>query len=113
MAGGGLIVDVDVKWAGTPSFPGRLSSALEKLARDFGALWQSNIHAAGAVDTGAYVGSIEAERVSETEWVVHDGVEYGIFVEFGTHRMAARPCAQPAIAQIQQAAPSVFSGIFS
>lgn len=109
---GGMVIDVKVNWIGTPGFAGRLSGAVEKLARDLGAQWQANIHAANAVDTGAYVGSIEAERASDNEWVVHDGVEYGIYVEFGTHRMAARPCAQPAVAQIQQVAPAVFEGLF-
>lgn len=28
--------------------------------------------------------------------VIHDGVEYGVFVEFGSSKMGARPCLVPA-----------------
>jgi hypothetical protein len=32
--------------------------------------------------------------------IIHDGVEYGIFVELGTSRMAARPNLVPAFEQV-------------
>lgn len=50
-----------------------------------------------AVDTGAMRSSLEAEKVGDLAWQVHDGVEYGIFVELGTSRMAAQPFLVPAV----------------
>lgn len=49
------------------------------------------------VDTGALRSSIEAEQVGDLRWEVHDGVEYGIFQELGTSRLAAQPFMVPAV----------------
>ena len=35
--------------------------------------------------------------------IVHDGVEYGVYQEFGTSKMAARPAAQTAASEIEPA----------
>jgi hypothetical protein len=35
--------------------------------------------------------------------IVHDGVEYGVYQEFGTTRMAARPAAHTAASEIEPA----------
>lgn len=42
------------------------------------------------VDTGALKNSIVA-RPDGNGWLLADGVEYGVYLEFGTARMAARP----------------------
>lgn len=49
------------------------------------------------VDTGALRGSIEYEMIDENTARIHDGVEYGIFQELGTSKMAAQPFFIPAI----------------
>lgn len=107
------VVAVKVTWRGVPAFPERYASAVEKVARDIAAHWQQNIRDVGAVDTGAYLNSVEAERLTDQTWVVHDGVEHGVYVELGTHHMPARPCAQPAIATVKQTLGPTFSGIFA
>jgi HK97 gp10 family phage protein len=50
------------------------------------------------VETGALRASLNAERKSKSpvRWVIQDGVEYGVFQELGTSRMAAHPFLVPA-----------------
>jgi len=48
------------------------------------------------VDTGALKNSINTKRQKKNEWRVQDGVEYGIYQELGTSRMAAQPFMVPA-----------------
>jgi HK97 gp10 family phage protein len=49
------------------------------------------------IDTGALRNSINTEKKSENEYWVQDGVEYGIFQELGTSKMAAHPFMVPAM----------------
>lgn len=49
------------------------------------------------VDTGTLKNSIQATRVGDAHWRVVVGVDYGMYVEWGTARMAAQPFFQPAI----------------
>lgn len=51
------------------------------------------------VDTGALRSSIVSESHADGPllFIVQDGVEYGVFVEFGTSRQAAQPFFIPAI----------------
>lgn len=47
------------------------------------------------VDTGTLRASIDSRRLSRMKYEIHDGVEYGYHLEFGTERMAARPFFAP------------------
>jgi hypothetical protein len=38
-------------------------------------------------------------------YIVHDGVEYGVYLEFGTSRMAARPMLRPAFGEVVRQLP--------
>lgn len=49
------------------------------------------------VDTGTLKNSIQATRVGTAHWRVVVGADYGVYVEWGTSRMAAQPFLQPAI----------------
>ena len=49
-----------------------------------------------AVDTGALKNSIHVENTGLAKRIVTDSVEYGIYVEMGTSRMAAQPFMVPA-----------------
>jgi len=46
-------------------------------------------------DMGTLMGSIRQERRGALHYVLTDGVEYGIYLEDGTERMAARPFMRP------------------
>ena len=52
------------------------------------------------VDTGALKSSINTKRVKNNYWRVQDGVEYGIYQELGTHKMAAQPFMVPAAEKV-------------
>lgn len=66
------------------------------------------------VDTGAYRNSITAESHMEGNmtFVAQDGVEYGVFVELGTSRMAARPALVPALEKNRQPFYDDFKELF-
>jgi HK97 gp10 family phage protein len=54
------------------------------------------------VDTGALKSSIDAEeKDGPLNWWVHDGVEYGIYQELGTSKMAAQPFMVPAVEAVR------------
>lgn|SRR5574341_409425 len=61
------------------------------------------------VDTGALRNSLHSEKVDEKTYMVADGVEYGIYQELGTHKMAAHPFLVPALEQVAKQ----FGGIVS
>lgn len=54
------------------------------------------------VDTGALRASMRWAEESPLRMVIHDGVIYGILLEQGTERMAARPFITPVFEQWRQ-----------
>lgn len=60
------------------------------------------------VDMGALYGSIKAIRESSLRHVIVDGVHYGVYLEFGTETMAARPFMQPMIDELKKKIPIIF-----
>lgn len=46
-------------------------------------------------DMGALLGSINTQRRGRLHYEHRDGVEYGIFMEFGTEHIAPRPWVNP------------------
>jgi HK97 gp10 family phage protein len=66
------------------------------------------------VDTGALRNSITSESHLEEDllYIVQDGVEYGIFQELGTSKMAAHPFIIPAIEAFAQRFLEAFAGLF-
>ena len=66
------------------------------------------------VDTGALRNSILSESGMQKEFVfiVQDGVEYGIFQELGTSRMAAHPFVVPAVLKNEKGYADAFKELF-
>lgn len=62
------------------------------------------------VDTGRLRSSIHTYRLNETTVVVQDGVDYGVFIEFGTSKMAAQPFFTPAMNLIRTEFPQLVAG---
>ena len=54
---------------------------------------------APAIDTGALVNSVGMEMVSSLTAQVGTDKEYGLYLEYGTARVAARPWLTPAVEQ--------------
>lgn len=54
------------------------------------------------VDIGTLWNSITWEPTAPRERTISDGVDYGIYLEYGTEKMAARPWMVPAFARAQE-----------
>ncbi|MEQ9027566.1 MAG: hypothetical protein RLP44_02525 [Aggregatilineales bacterium] len=52
------------------------------------------------VDTGALRASLHTEKRGDNDYIIADGVEYGIHLELGTENMEARPFMRPIILQL-------------
>lgn len=64
------------------------------------------------VDTGALRNSIHSEEGDGLTAIVADGVEYGIYQELGTYKMAAQPFMVPSLEQNAGAIADSFRGLF-
>lgn len=56
---------------------------------------------APAIDTGNLRGSIAAMMVNQTLAIVAVNTEYGIYLEYGTRKMAPRPYIRPAVDEVK------------
>ena len=86
-----------------------IPAGMFEVAEDVAIDVKENIVRQGVVDTGALLSSITAEQRGDDITVVRDGVEYGIYNEFGTHKMAARPFFMPAIEHYGELFDRVFT----
>jgi phage gpG-like protein len=59
------------------------------------------------IDTGALRASIHVEMTDALTAMVSDGVAYGVYLEFGTSRMAARPFMMPALVWVSREAQRI------
>lgn len=64
------------------------------------------------VDTGALKNSLHTEKKRRGLYWVGDGVEYGIYQEMGTHKMAAQPFLVPAVEAVRRYIDKMFEGLF-
>lgn len=76
----------------------RAAAVVAKAALDI----QAQAQARAPVDTGTLRASIRAKRISATHWEVWVGVDYGIYLEYGTRHMAAQPYMRPAVASVAE-----------
>lgn len=72
-------------------------NALKRIAFQVEAHIKKYIQQKHIIDTGAYFNSILAEPINPELWWVHDGVDYGIWQEFGHHNVAPRTAFTPAV----------------
>ena len=75
----------------------RARVALEFVALETGARAQDNIRSVGAIDTGFMINTTAARRITPDLWSIGTVAFYGLFIEFGTVFMAARPWLIPAM----------------
>lgn len=73
--------------------PERAEAIVEKAARNIERRAKDN----APVDTGALKGSIHVEPAGQFSRTIGDGVEYGIFQEYGSAYMGAQPWLIPAV----------------
>lgn len=98
------MADTDVVWEVVSTRIPRIVKAMEAKAGAIVAKTALDIQAGAQrrapVDTGTLRASIQAKRINATTWEVYVGVDYGIYLEFGTRHMAARPYLRPAVAEV-------------
>lgn len=64
------------------------------------------------VDTGTLRASVgPAARVKPRLWRLGVGAEYGLYLEYGTIRMAARPFMLPAVERTVRQVPDIMKGV--
>jgi HK97 gp10 family phage protein len=85
-----------------------------KIVNDYGNMVTNEAIKRAPVDTGALMNSIssESKMTGDMTFTVQDGVEYGVFQEFGTSRMAAQPFMTPAIETWRDRFFAAFEGLF-
>ena len=107
---GGIVLDTKIL--------DRITSEMRPKASQTVETYGIAIAGAGAqnapVDTGALRNTITSESHMEGDltYIVQDGVEYGIFQELGTSRMAAQPFLVPAIEAWAQRFQNAFAELF-
>jgi HK97 gp10 family phage protein len=108
----GIVLDTRVLDKITAEMEPRAWSVINKYG------WEIASEAAklAPVDTGALRSSLLSESgfVSEDKltFTIQDGVEYGIFQELGTSKMAAQPFLVPAVEAWTQRFLAAFSELF-
>ncbi|MFA5376890.1 MAG: hypothetical protein WC455_14160 [Dehalococcoidia bacterium] len=73
---------------------------------------KANIRAKHIIDTGALFNSVNTKKVKRGLYWVSDGVLYGIFHEFGTHKMSARPWMIPAVEKVRGYLGDLYKRLF-
>lgn len=63
------------------------------------------------VDTGALRSSIRTEKLASFSYQIVTGVDYAVFLEFGTSKMAARPFMGPLAAWLQKNVNEYFKNL--
>jgi hypothetical protein len=95
----------------------KMTAEMQSKANDitykFGSLISGDWAMAVPVDTSALKNSILSESGMEGMlYVAQDGVEYGVYVELGTSKMAARPALIPAVEKWREQYLTAFNGLF-
>lgn len=75
--------------------------AVAKTALDLEGQAKQNIRGHDLIDTGYLVGSVHAERMGPARWRVVVGAFYGVFHEYGTRFLPARPFLIPAANRVR------------
>jgi hypothetical protein len=65
------------------------------------------------VQTGALRAGIHAAPAGTLRWKVANSVDYGIYLEFGTRRMSARPFMGPMAEELRRMLPDLFRGFLA
>lgn len=80
-------------------FEDKSGEFLKSLSKEFGKAMhemEADAKRLAPVDTGRLRNSIYLNKVTDYHYVMRDGVEYGVFNEFGTNKMTPNPFFRPA-----------------
>lgn len=76
---------------------GSVSKEVDAAVRETAFSVEAKAAIAAPKDTWALTNSIETEKIEDGLYHVQDGVEYGIYQELGTSKMAAQPFLVPSV----------------
>jgi hypothetical protein len=79
-----------------------LSVVVRRTAFELQNRTQSTIRAKNIVDTGDLYNSVKVIQRNDLNAVLRVGVHYGIYHEYGTVKMAARPYVGPSVDSLRQ-----------
>jgi HK97 gp10 family phage protein len=64
------------------------------------------------IEFGNLLNSVETDKKKPGLYWVQDGVEYGVYQELGTYKMAARPFMKPAVEKVIQYLADLYRKLF-
>lgn len=110
IAGHGAVLDTAVLDRITAEMKPKASAIVNK----YGNMMLSSAVMLAPVDTSALINSLtsESKMTGDLTFTLSDGVEYGVYQEFGTSKMAAHPFMTPAIEKWAQKFMNAFEGLF-
>lgn len=111
IAGHGMVLDTAVLDRMTVQMKPRARAIIEK----YGLAVTGDAAMRAPFEFGALRNSItsESKMTGDMTFTVSDGVTYGIYQEFGTSKMRARPFMRPAIEAWKQRFQDAFKGLFT
>ena len=110
IAGHGAVLDTKV----LDRITANLRPGARKIVNAYGLAIAGDAAMMAPVDTGALKNSIPSESgmTDDLTYTVSDGVEYGVYQEFGTSRMGAQPFMIPAIEKWKDIFLDAFASLF-
>lgn len=90
----------------------RTHQELSQLVRTSAFRVEAGARLRAPVDTGNLRRLIKAEMTGDLSAIIVSGAEYGIYVEFGTTRMRARPYLTPALEEVARNIGAEFKSLF-
>lgn len=111
---GGMIESIHLDTSVLEKITNEIRPRASRVIENYGNMITSSAIKFAPVDTGALINSISAESkmTGELTFTLRDGVEYGIFQELGTRKMAAHPFVIPAIEMWREKFLAAFAKIF-
>lgn len=108
-----MAVKVKIDTAKLDGIVSNLKPGASRIINKYGIEMAGRASRNAPVDTGALRQTLNDEsHMSDAVFVIQDGVEYGVFHELGTSKMAARPFVVPAIESLASAFVSAFAVLF-
>lgn len=102
--GGFVVGSILISDAGLRTLAKRTTAAvedvIEKAAQDAAGFAAQNIRDVGAIDTSFMVNTTQARRLGRMLWSIGTAAHYGVFIEYGTRYVGARPWLVPAMRKI-------------
>jgi len=107
---GGVSLDTSLLDAMTNEIEKKASALIEEVGNEV----VNDVLQRVPVDTGDLANSYleESSMTGKLTFTIRDGVPYGIFVELGTHKMAAQPHVVPAMEDAEAELIKAFTELF-